>query len=388
MFRSECIACRILAGAPQWGTYMLGFALLSVLAFASTPAAADNDLARDRAGQTIEANRPGGFARPRQVYMLRDGKPVTIENPNTTLSPRYVNENVYPRNAPDTVIRIGNGGAGAAGLIEALAHAYLRIHPADEHGHPYAIAWYLTDTTFSIAALNQKVVDIGITYDEKLERKAVADGYATRRDFIFMDHFLIVGPQANPAGLAPGDNSNIAFLKIADHGCTRPFTGTPTTDCAYFLSRDDQSATEIKERQIFDAVFAASSRYANLRNRAYLDTAKAPWYYLCPKEPQACFPPVALARSKDEGLYTLTDWGTWLANGGAQGKLSNLKIYVSGLEPNGQPILLNPANGLLSVQATADAKRFYEWLLAADGGQAVIRTFGTDRYGQPLYTPR
>jgi len=97
-----------------------------MLGLASTSAVADNDLARDRAGRVIEADRPGGFARPRQVYLLQDGKPVTIENPNAALSPRYVDESVYPSNAPDTVIRIANGGAGAAGLIEALAHAYLR----------------------------------------------------------------------------------------------------------------------------------------------------------------------------------------------------------------------------------------------------------------------
>ncbi len=362
--------------------------LLAMLGLASTPAVADNDLARDRAGRVIEAGRPGGFARPRQVYLLQDGKPVTIENPNAALSPRYVDERVYPSNAPDTVIRIANGGAGAAGLIEALAHAYLRTHPRDEHGHPYAIAWYLTDTTFSIAALDQKVVDIGVTYDEKLERKAVADGYAARRDLIFMDHFLIVGPRSNPAALARGDDSNAAFLKVADHGCQRPFTGSPATDCAYFLSRDDKSATEIKERQIFDTVFATSDRHSNLRDRGYLDAGKAAWYYLCPKTPQACFPPVALARSNDGRLYTLTDWGTWLANGGLQGKLPNLEIYLSGVERSGQAILLNPANGLLSAQASPDSKRFYDWLLAADGGQAVIRGFGADRYGQPLYTLR
>jgi ABC-type tungstate transport system permease subunit len=363
-------------------------ALLAMLGLASTSAVADNDLARDRAGRVIEADRPGGFARPRQVYLMQDGKPATIENPNAALSPRYVDESVYPSNAPDTVIRIANGGAGAAGLIEALAHAYLRSHPKDEHGHPYAIAWYLTDTTFSIAALDQQIVDIAVTYDEKLERKAVADGYATRRDLIFMDHFLIVGPRSNPAALARGDDSNAAFLKIADHGCARPFTDPPATDCAYFLSRDDKSATEIKERQIFDTVFATSDRHSNLRDRGYLDGGKAAWYYLCPKTPQACFPPVALARSNDGRLYTLTDWGTWLANGGLQGKLPNLEIYLSGVERSGQPILLNPANGLLSAQASPDSRRFYDWLLAADGGQAVIRGFGADRYGQPLYTLR
>jgi hypothetical protein len=118
----------------------------------------------------------------------------------------------------------------------------------------------------------------------------------------------------------------------------------------------------------------------DLRDRGYLDVGKVARYYLCPKTPQPCFPPVALARSNDGGFYTLTDWG------GLQGKLPDLEIYVSGTERSGQPILLNPANGLLSAQASPDARRFYDWLLEADGGRAVIRGFGADRYGQPLYT--
>lgn len=321
--------------------------------------------------------------------MPRDGAPVTVENPDASLSPRYADEKVYPSDAPNVTVRVANGGAGAAGLVEALAHAYLRRHPTSPgSGGAYAVAWYLTDTTFSIRALEQRVADIGVTYDETLERQAVAAGNAARRDLVFMDHFLVVGPPANPAGLAAGDDSKAAFRKIADRGCPRPSAGKVTTDCAYFLSRDDKSATESKERQIFDAPFAESGRYAGLRERGYLDAGKVPWYYLCPKRPQACFPPVALARAHAEGLYTLTDLGTWLANGGGQGKLPNLGIYVSGVDPAGRPLLLNPASGLLSPQATDDARRFYDWLLAADGGRAVIREYGAAKYGQPLYTLR
>ena len=61
---------------------------------------------------------------------------------------------------------------------------------------------------------------------------------------------------------------------------------------------------------------------------------------------------------------------------------------MSGAEPSGQPLLLNPASGLLSEPATDDAKRFYDWMLAADGGQAVIGEFGTAGYGEPLYRLR
>lgn len=359
----------------------------AVAAGLAAPASAA-DLAVDRTGKAIEADRSGGFARPRQVYLLSGSAPSTLENPDASLSPRYVTEAVYPAGGPDVAVRIANGGAGAAGLIEALAHAYLKAFPSGIDGRPYAVAWYLTDTTYSLEALRQKVVDIAITYDEKLETKAVSDGEATRRDLAFMDHFMIVGPPTNPAKIGVGDDAANAFAKIAMTGCAKPYASPPQPDCSYFLSRDDKSATEFKERAIFDAAFAADDRFAGLRGRAYTDETKAPWYFKCPQTPQACFPPVALKRSHDGGFYTLTDLGTWLANGGEKFMgLPNLRIYVTGVDPAGQPLLLNPAAGLLSPVATAEAKRFYDWMLGA-GGQAVIKDYGTAKFGQPLYRPR
>jgi ABC-type tungstate transport system permease subunit len=342
-------------------------------------------LTRDRAGHEIELDRPGGYARPRQIYYLRSGVPTTVEDPDVSANPRYVTQADYPAQRPILSVRVANGGAGGAGLIEALAYAYLGANPVGPDGQPYAIAWYLTDTTYSLRALADGVVDFGITYDATLEQAAVDRGEASRRDLIFMDHFVIAGPTSNQAQLGPNDDALAAALKIASHGCREPFGTTPDPSCDYFLSRDDASATEIKERFIFDAAFASSSEFAKFRDRAYTDESTAPWYYKCPSQPQACFPGVALQRSNDTGMYTLTDWGTWLANGGLQGALPGLQIYVSGLDPSGQPLLLNPADGILSPKATAVARDFYAWLLQPNGGQAVIRTYGSDRFGAALY---
>ena len=167
----------------------------------------------------------------------------SVQTVSSAMSDGAAGQPAQVREVAATLIRIANGGAGAAGLIEALAYAYLRTHPRSTRGSDYGIAWYLTDTTYSLAALQAHVVDIALTYDEGLEQQAVAAGNATRRDHVFMDHFLIAGPPANPAALQPGDSAPAAMLKIADRGCTRPFSGTVATDCAYFLSRDDRSAT-------------------------------------------------------------------------------------------------------------------------------------------------
>jgi ABC-type tungstate transport system permease subunit len=350
-------------------------------------ASGGNDLALDRKGKVLPLDLAGGYARPRQVYLLQDGAPVTLENPDRAADPSYVTAAHYPAALPELAVRLANGGAGGAGLLEALAYAYLEEQAATGGDSDFAIAWYLTDTTYSLQALQHGVVDIAITYNRARELPLLAEGTVQRRQLAFMDHFMLVGPESNPADIAPQATTAQALAAIIDRGCAAAFAGTPRADCAYFLSRDDLSATQIKERELFDQVIARQDRFAGYRDRAYAKDPGAAWYVLCPQTPVACFPAEALRRTGEDAFYTLTDWGTWLANADGQHAHPDLAIYVTGLDPAGQPLLLNPAAALLSTAATPRATAFFEWLLADEGGQAVIRRYGTDKFGAPLYVP-
>jgi hypothetical protein len=53
-------------------------------------------------------------------------------------------ERVYG-DAENVVLRIGNGGAGQAGLVEVLSNAYISSHSGS--GKPgLGVAWYKSDT--------------------------------------------------------------------------------------------------------------------------------------------------------------------------------------------------------------------------------------------------
>ena len=350
-------------------------------------ASGGNDLALDRKGRVLPLDLAGGYARPWQVYLLKDGAPATLENPDRAADPSYVTAALYPAGMPDLAVRLANGGAGGAGLVEVLAHAYLEEQTVRGEDSDFAIAWYLTDTTYSLQALQHGVVDIAITYNRARELPLLAEGTAQHRQLAFMDHFMLVGPDTNPAGIAAEATTAQALAAIIDRGCAAPFSGTPRADCAYFLSRDDLSATQIKECELFDHVIGEADRFARYHDRAYAKDPGAAWYVLCPQTPVACFPAEALRRTSEDGFYTLTDWGTWLANADAQHAHPDLAVYVTGLDPAGQPLLLNPAAALLSRAATPQATAFFEWLLADEGGQAVIRRYGQTRFGAPLYVP-
>jgi tungstate transport system substrate-binding protein len=90
-----------------------------------------------------------------------------------------------------------------------------------------------------------------------------------------------------------------------------------------------------------------------------------------------------LGIANDRRAYTLTDRGTYLAFA----KRVDLPILVEKDRPllNIYSVMeVNPANG--PRVNVAGGKAFAEFLLAPET-QAVIKAFGADRYGQPLFVP-
>lgn len=271
-------------------------------------------------------------------------------------------EKVYPLGSSDPIqIRIGNGGAGQAGLIEVLATDYV-----NSKGGGFAVAWYKSDTTVTLEYLKRRIVDIGLVYDAELELQAIREGYATGLSFIFKDHFWIVGPaDNNTAQLDESDTAETAFLKIARTGSP---TGNPN-DGSVFLSRNDRSATNIKEQKIFQSI-SLNSPFSGQES----------WYYRMTGD---TFPAAAIKLANDSGYYTLTDKGTWLAN---LENTTNLKPYVQGSD-NLDDILLNPCDAIVANTSTGTSEYAMDFLryLLSPRGQATIAGF--KQHDQQLYTP-
>ena len=90
-----------------------------------------------------------------------------------------------------------------------------------------------------------------------------------------------------------------------------------------------------------------------------------------------------LGIANDRRAYTLSDRGTYLAFR----KRVDLPILVEKDRPllNVYSVMeVNPANGP-RVNAVA-GKAFADFMLSP-AVQAVVRTFGVDKYGQPLFVP-
>jgi ABC-type tungstate transport system permease subunit len=245
-------------------------------------------------------------------------------------------------------LRIGNGGAGATGVLSALAAGFLATLPDPSCCN---LAWYQNISRHTLLNLAEGRIDVSLTYESGPECEAVAAGWATQRALAFYDHFVVVGPADNPAVLAPQDDVAQAFNRIRTHG--RRACG------ALFLSRHDASGTNNCEQCIWKGL-----------GEAPWSTGE-PWYLAASQ-----FPDAALLKAAQLGLYTLTDRATYLHN---RHSLSGLQLFVQGGEA-----LLNPCHVLLGRDPTPLARQFLGFLLGPTG-QQILSTYGAVSPGETPY---
>ncbi|RDA94717.1 hypothetical protein CP533_6773 [Ophiocordyceps camponoti-saundersi (nom. inval.)] len=260
-----------------------------------------------------------------------------------------------------SILRIGNGGAGQSGLIEALANAYIE-HQAKTKGKTLQVAWYKSDTTQSIKLLETDDVDVCITYNTAAEDLAIKEGIAMSPSYYaFNDHFLLVGPKSNPAKVeAESADALGAFARINMEAEKK---GDPPVR---FLSRYDASATNIKESLLFASI--GQVPWTNNASTLY--------------QRYEAFPIQALTMAMEMNAYTLTDRGTLLSVN--QTVREQVVIYSKGTD-NEDDVLLNPAHLLIGAKGNNQemSKAFAEWLVD-EKGQSVIAGF--EKNGEKLYT--
>jgi tungstate transport system substrate-binding protein len=176
--------------------------------------------------------------------------------------------------------------------------------------------------------------DLLFVHDQPAEEKFVADGFAARRYPVMYNDFVLVGPQADPAG-ARGQDIAAAMQKLAARN-------------APFISRGDKSGTH-----------AAELRYWTLAGVA----GKGAGYREC-----GCGMGPALNIASSAGAYVLADRGSWVSfrNRG------DLAILVEG-----DRRLFNPY-GVLAVSPqkhphvkAAQAQKFIDWVVSPAGQQAI-----------------
>ena len=193
--------------------------------------------------------------------------------------------------------------------------------------------------------------DLLLVHHEPSERKFVADGLGLARHPIMHNDFVLVGPDADPAGIRGMTEITMALRRIGESQQA-------------FVSRGDDSGTHKKELELwkasgFDPSPASGSWYreAGSGMGATLNTASA------------------------MGAYTLSDRATWVSFGNKGG----MEILLEGDPPLNNPyaaIVVNPERHP-HVRAK-EAQVFVDWLTSARG-QAAIAAFRVD--GQQLFFP-
>ena len=180
--------------------------------------------------------------------------------------------------------------------------------------------------------------DVLLVHAKPAEEKFVTEGYGVKRFDVMYNDFIIVGPPADPAGVAGMTDGTASLAAIAK---TK----------AAFASRSDNSGTHKKEVSLWTA--------ANVDPGAHSGT----WYRETGSGMGA-----TLNVAVGMGAYALTDRGTWISfkNKG------NFKIHVQGddaLFNQYGVILVNPERHP-HVKA-ASGQRFIDWVISEQGQKAI-----------------
>jgi tungstate transport system substrate-binding protein len=205
-----------------------------------------------------------------------------------------------------------------------------------------------TGQALALAARGE--ADVTLAHAPALEKRYVEDGKMVNRRLVMYNDFVIIGPEDDPAKIKGMARAVDALKRIA-------------AGEARFASRGDKSGTHTLE--------------LGLWKQAGIEP-KGAWYIESGQGMGA-----TLGIANDRRAYTITDRGTWLA---FQKRIS-LPILVEKDRPllNIYSVMeVNPANGP-RVNA-AGGKAFAEFMLSPEV-QAVIKSFGVDKYGQPLFVP-
>lgn len=191
-------------------------------------------------------------------------------------------------------------------------------------------------------------VDVIMVHARNREDKFVNEGYGVNRRGFMHNDFVILGPKTDPAGIKGLSSASEALKKIS-------------LNRSNFISRGDDSGTNIKEKQLWEKAGIVPS---------------GKWY----KEAGQGMGAV-ITVADDLNAYTLSDRGTYLS--------MEDKIDI-GILVEGDPELYNPY-GVIAVNPASHKHINYRAAMAfityitSKEGQDVIRNFRKN--GQRLFYP-
>jgi len=232
-----------------------------------------------------------------------------------------------------------------SGLLDTLLPAYEKSTKLSLKVEVVAVG-----TGKAIRMAKKGEADLLFVHDPFREEKFVAEGYGVNRRLVMHNSFVILGPVEDPAGIRNFTMAVEAFDRIAE------------SDASCFVSRGDDSGTNIKELDIWDD--------------AGINPKGKGWYF----ETGSKMGDTLLVADKQRA-YTLSDMGTYLYYE------SKVKIKVL---LKGDPALKNQYSVIAANPARfADAKYreamdFIAFVTSCEG-QGVIAKYM--KHGAHLFYP-
>jgi tungstate transport system substrate-binding protein len=197
-------------------------------------------------------------------------------------------------------------------------------------------------------------VDLVMVHARSLEEKFIKDGFGMERIPLRYNDFVIVGPVSDPAGINGLKRAAEALKEISGKGVA-------------FISRGDKSGTHVAEMELWA--------------KAGIKPSGA-WYKVYEKGTEGNVP--TLRYTDQQQAYTVIDRATYLS---IKDQIK-LAVLVEKDEALLNYISVIPVNALKFPRVNEkDVRTFVLWLTSPEKGQKIIRDFGKDKYGAPLFFP-
>jgi tungstate transport system substrate-binding protein len=232
--------------------------------------------------------------------------------------------------AADHLVLATTTSVANSGLLDVLVRAF------EQQGGP-AVRSHLVGSGLALGMLARGDADAAISHAPAAETAALRDHPAWHYRKIMFNHFVIVGPPTDPAGVRQAGGAADAMRRIAGSS-------------SLFLSRGDRSGTHEREEQLWTAAAAKPPDGQLVIAGAGMGST--------------------LRIAAERGAYTLTDTATFLQHAPAV----DLAILFEG-----GPDLLNTYAVVVpdAGARAAAARAFADWL--SDGaGRVAIRDHRID----------
>lgn len=241
---------------------------------------------------------------------------------------------------PRQVILASTTSTEDSGLFDVLLPAFEADNPA------FRVVVIAAGTGESLELGRRGDADVLLVHAPAAESAFVAQGHGLRRDDVMYNDFVLVGPASDPAGVRDAGSAIDGMRRIATAG-------------QVFVSRGDDSGTHQKEGQLWREAEQGPG------GDGYVEAGLGMGD--------------VLRVASERGGYTLTDRATFLFMRDAL----ELEILLEG-----DPRLFNQY-GVIPVANARNpdgARAFARWITSPDA-QTLIGDYGTDRFGEPLFTP-